>query len=133
MTKKTTPARLDDETTAKALLSILKKAGFTPRFDETGGGCGTIFVPTASGKHQVMVGPFDYFAPGTPNANADISIGVESTDPEVWGDGTLGASFRTEEEFLYKVKALVDSPDPMSLGADDLDAAFLANFGMPKK
>jgi hypothetical protein len=116
-------------TTAKALLALLRRAGLAPAFDQTGGGCGTIFVPCADGQHQVMIGPFNYYADRTPEAVAALSIGVETIDE---GDGEMGASFRSDAEFLYKVQSLVTSPHPMALKADDLDAAYLANFGMPK-
>lgn len=119
-------------TSANGIIKTLKAAGLAPTFEQTGGGCGTIMVPTASGKHNVMIGPFSYYEPSETEHADTLSIGIESADPDKWGDGKLGGMFSTETELLFKVEGLVHSPDPMLLEAEDLDAAYLATFGIPE-
>lgn len=116
--------------TANEAMAVLRTAGLAPHFDQTGGGTGTIFVYCNPPNHAAMIGPFNYYTPDEPEPLDALSVGVETTDPDKWGDGTLGAFFNSDEELAYKVAALVTSPDPMKLTAEDLDAAYLANYGL---
>lgn len=111
----------------------LRAAGLHAKADQTGGGCGTIFVPCATGKHSVMVGPFNYYTPSKPEHFDALSIGVEHSDPDCWGDGHLGATFNSERELVGKVALVVASRDPMALEADDVDAAYLSSLPVPRR